>query len=339
MKKINHLKSMFLLLLVIIISMKMPSMVNASNIIKQNIYLKAGWNAIFLEVNPVNSCPDIIFKDTPVNLVLTYFPKNSSVQFIKSPDEIQWKQEGWYRWLPPEREESILNNLYNLNDNQAYIIFSTQDYHLELTGVSTIRKHRWQPDTFNLVGFYVDPVAPPTFAQYFSNSTAHADFNFYYLKDNNWVKIDNPGAVNIQSGKAYWIYCNGSSNYAGPMEIDLPGTFDYLNFIDATAELEMTIKNNSQDPLSLTIESVDNAPDDDMVPLSIVSYNLDKTKIYEPFVSFTPSMPLEAGQTLLFRLAVRRNEITKNDVSHRLKIMDDLGNRFFIPVFAEKIVD
>ena len=330
----KKIKQLFVCVIFFMCSIHFSSLVFAAKTIKQCIHIKSGWNAIFLEVDPINPNPETIFKDTPVNLVLTYFPRNSSVQFIESPDEIKWKQEGWHRWLPSDRPESVLNNLYTLNDNQAYIIFSTQDYTLEISGVSTIKNHQWQPDAFNLVGFYVDPITPPTFAQYFANSNAHSELKIYHLKNNTWSKLDNPDA-NIESGKAYWVYCNGSSNYNGPMEVILPGTFNYLNFVKSTTELEMEIVNHSSDPLSFTIVPVENEPGDDMVPLSIVSYEIDKTKKFEPLQSFTSS--LEAGQKLLIRLTVRRDEILKNEVTNLLKIKDDLGNRLYIPVFAEKI--
>jgi len=337
MKNNYYITELFKTVIIFLCLISISKITYATKITSQSIKIKSGWNAIFIEVQPVDPNPDNIFNDTPVNLVLTYFTKNSSVQFIESPDEIKWKQEGWHRWLPSERPESVLNNIYSINDNQAYIIFSTQDYTLEISGVSTIRKHRWQPDAFNLLGFYVDPTAPPTFAQYFANSKAHSELKIYSLKNNNWVKIENPEAYNIESGKAYWVYCNGSSNYKGPLEVILPGTFDYLNFIGSNTELEFEIINNSPDPLSFTIESVSNESGDDMVPLSIVSYNPDKTKNFESFFSFTPSAALEPGQKLIIRLAVRRDEIIKDEVTNLLKIFDDLGNRFFIPVYAEKI--
>jgi len=336
--KNNYYNKQFFAFMMIAFSViQLSSFVYAANTIKQSIHIEAGWNSIFLEVQPVDSNPDNIFKKTPVNLVLTYFPKNSSVQFIESPDEIKWKQEGWHRWLPSDKQESVLNNLHAINDNQAYIIFSTQNFTLEITGVSTIRNHKWQPDSFNLTGFYVDPIAPPTFAQYFANSKAHSELNIYQLKENSWSKIESPDAYNIESGKAYWIYCHGSSNFTGPMDVSLPGTFDFLNFIGSNTELEFEIINNSPDPLSFKIEPVANEPGDDMVPLSIVSYTLQKTKIFEPLISFAPTSALEPGQKLIFRIAVRRNEIMKNEVNNLLKIIDDLGNRFYIPVFAEKI--
>jgi hypothetical protein len=330
-------KKIFTFSLYAVFIIQLSSFVYAANTIKQTINIKAGWNSIFLEVQPVDSNPDILFKNTPINLVLTYFPKNSSVQFIESPDEIKWKQEGWHRWMPSDKPESVINNLYSINDNQAYIIFSTHNYTLEINGVSTIRKHKWQPDSFNLIGFYVDPIAPPTFTQYFENSKAHSELKIYHLNNNNWTKIENPDAYNIESGKAYWVYCNGNSNYTGPIEVILPGTFDYLNYIDSNTELAFEIINHTSNPLSFTIQPVVNESGEDMVPLSIVSYTLKKTKIIEPFISFTPTDALEPGQKLIFRLAVRRNDIIKDEVTSVLKLIDDLGNRFYIPVFAEKI--
>ncbi|KPA17911.1 hypothetical protein MHK_001870, partial [Candidatus Magnetomorum sp. HK-1] len=45
---------------------------------------------------------------------------------------------------------------------------------------------------------------------------------------------------------------------------------------------------------------------------------------------------MEAGQLIKFRLAVRRDMIQADSVSSLIKISDDLGNRFFMPVIADK---
>ncbi|KPA14287.1 hypothetical protein MHK_005506 [Candidatus Magnetomorum sp. HK-1] len=65
----------------------------------QTIHLNTGWNAIFLEVFPDEPNPDFLFKDTPITQVLTIFAKDSSVQFIEDPKEMDWKNETWFRWI------------------------------------------------------------------------------------------------------------------------------------------------------------------------------------------------------------------------------------------------
>ena len=304
--------------------------------ITQTISLKSGWNAIFLEVLPDDPNPDTVFNGTPVIQVLTFVPEISSIQFFKDPDEIQWKKDEWLRWVPPQYPEALLKNLYSLLNNQAYLVFSTSDYTLNISGTPYLKKYKWQPNTYNLVGFHVDPVEPPTFFQYFEGSSAHNQLDIYTLTNNTWQHIDTPEQVNIESGKAYWVYCKNSSQYVGPLDISLPGVGDELNFQDTIPQKDLTIVNRSKELLSFTVTPIPNSITDAGVPLSIISYTDVTNKIFTPFESQSEVVAMEAGESVKFRLAIRRNDMNAATVSSLLKVADDLGNRFYIPVIAEQ---
>ena len=313
-----------------------PVVTLASTNLTQTIHLKTGWNAIYLEVFPEDPDPDIIFKDSPVTQVLTMFADDSSVQFIKDPEEMNWKNNTWFRWVPSNGPEAILKTLYALNDNQGYIVYANEDYTLTITGQPAIKKRQWQPDAFNLFGFYVDPVSPPTFAQYFAESKSHQNLRVFSLIDGIWRQIQKPDIEIIESGKAYWVYCEGGSDYSGPLQIDLPGTNTYLNYGRTITEWDITFTNRTLDPLSVTVTPIPNNPGNETVPLSTMSYTQLTIRVYEPFMNETPPMVMEAGQSVKFRLAIRRDIIISDLVSSLIKISDDLGNRFFVPVIAEK---
>jgi len=327
-------KNIVLMLVITCLWFPLTTFANVS--ITQTISLKSGWNAIFLEVLPDEPDPDVLFDNTPVNQVLTFVPEISSIQFIKDPDEIEWKKNEWLRWVPPQAPESFLKNLYSLIDNQAYLVFSSSDVILHFTGTPHIKKRKWQPDAYNLLGFYVDTVVSPTFTQYFSGSPAHHQLDIYTLINNSWKHIDNPEQVNIESGKAYWVYCDNSSQYAGPLEINLPGSGNELNFRKTIAQWDLTIVNRTTDPLSFTVTPIQNSITDSEVPLSIVSYTDIINKVFTPFKTQTSAMVMKAGESVVFRLSIRRNDIHAPSVSNLLKFTDDLGNRFYLPVRAEK---
>ncbi|KPA15655.1 conserved hypothetical protein, secreted [Candidatus Magnetomorum sp. HK-1] len=228
--KKNYFKQMilfnFMLVTYSLVFIMVPVMALAGKTVTQTIHLNTGWNAIFLEVFPDEPNPDILFKDTPITQVLTIFAKDSSVQFIEDPKEVDWKNETWFRWIPSNAPEAILKTLHAINDNQGYIVYSNDDYTLDIKGQPGIKKRQWQPDAFNLVGFYVDPVAPPTFAQYFEGSRSHQNLQVFSLINGTWRQIEKHDLENIVSGKAYWVYCEGGSDYSGPLQISLPGTND-----------------------------------------------------------------------------------------------------------------
>ena len=84
----------------LIIALTVPGLLHAGQEITQTLDLKAGWNAVYLEIGPAEADPDVIFAGTPVTQALTYYPKNSPVQFIQDPAETPWEKSGWSRWVP-----------------------------------------------------------------------------------------------------------------------------------------------------------------------------------------------------------------------------------------------
>jgi len=337
MKKMNVIRTMMAIWFMVCICL--ISSVYANQMITQTIAIQKGWNAICLNVKPEQPDPEIIFNNTPITQVLTYFSLRTSVQFIEDPDEVEWKKPGWRRWVTKSQYEAILNNLHELLANQAYLIFSNEDYTLSFKGIPSLPNYEWQPDSFNFVGFHVDSLAPPTFAQFFANSEAHRDFRIYDLKDNHWERIEKPDATNIIAGKAYWVYCVGGSQYQGPIEITLPGADNNLNFLNAIIETDFSIRNQSPDPISFTLETINNTSGSGFVPISLVTYSDLMIPQYSALSSYSPDDSIEAGKKVVIRLAVNPKKLVNTEVTCLLKLTDDLGDVIYIPVRAEKLIE
>ncbi len=148
--------------------------------------------------------------------------------------------------------------------------------------------------------------------------------------------MEYPAATNILSGQVYWVWCDGGSEYQGPTEVSLPGTGDGLNFLAAADELEIEVTNRSPNPLSFTLVPVSGRGS---VPLSLKRSDVTAETVvsYERFVSYSPEVPLESGETHGITLGVRRKDITGSEVTGVLEITDDIGNSCYIKVRAEKI--
>ncbi len=332
-KQCRYLFAFFIAVMITILPCKSFSGITTT----QHINLLKGWNAIYLEVYPVEPDLDLTFKNTPVEQVLSYFSDSTPTQFIQDPNEIDWKKEKWQVWFQPGHPQEYLKTLHAFIDHQAYIVFSTSsDYTLQITGTSGINKRQWQPDAFNFVGFYVDPIAPPTFEQYFAGSVNHQDMTIYTLTNGIWKAIEKTDQELIQSGIAYWVYCKGGSQYVGPLEINLPGANNYLDFSRTISEFNIEMINRSPDPLSFTVTPVSNPQNEETVPLSTVSYTLITIKEYQPFETQTQPVVIEQGQSENFLLAIRRDDLEGESVSGLIKIADDMGNCFMIPIKAEK---
>src|SRR5947207_5004469 len=188
----------------------------------QQIQLQKGWNSVFLEVFPIGSDPGVVFSNAPVGIAAAYFPLPNSVEFVRDPSRINWKKEGWGVWYASRREDAFLSNLHAIEGNKAYLIFAESDFTWTVQGEALFQRRQWKADSFNLTGFGVDEVAPPTFGKFFAGSKAHAQPRIYRLADERWVKVTSPDATSMKSGEACWVYCQGASDYQGPLNVTIP---------------------------------------------------------------------------------------------------------------------
>lgn len=300
----------------------------------QTIQLQKGWNAVYLEVDPVQDAPDDIFAGLPVAQAVTYYPAESPVQFIRNPDEKPWKREGWSLWIPPGHPGALLNSLFKIHGGQAYLIHCSDAAQWQVRGRPNMTPRRWEPESFNLVGFEIDPAAAPTFAQYFDGSSAHADLLIYQLRNNVWSKVEEPGETKIESGRAYWVWCKHGSDFQGPLSVSLSSSENGLMFRRNVAELSFEIHNDSAGDRSFQVELIGNGDNAANAPLSLVGFDVDDGEQYAPLTVYAPDDPIEAGESVEVTLAVRRAELATDEVSNLIRISGG-GTMRHIPVTAQ----
>src|SRR5262249_20386346 len=143
------------------------------------------------------------------------------LEFIRDPGLVRWKEDGWSVWYAPQRPDAFLSNLRAIQGNKAYLIYAERACTWNPGGYVVFQAPHWQSDSFNLVGFPVDSVSPPTFAKFFAGSKAHQELRVYRLVDERWVPVNNPGSTPMRAGEACWVYCEGGSDYQGPLAVNL----------------------------------------------------------------------------------------------------------------------
>jgi len=198
----------------------------------QTFNLEPGWNAVFLEVQPEPNDTDRVFAGLPIESVWTWNREFTSVQFIQDASTLVPEQPEWLRYVLGASDGSFLNNLFAIRAGRAYLIklAGTTPATWSVTGKATIRPLKWMPDSFNFVGFYVHPASPPSFESYLAPSEALADSQVYRLNaSGEWAEIASLGDELIRAGEAYWVYCDGSSTYPGPLSLTLEqgGALDF----------------------------------------------------------------------------------------------------------------
>ena len=303
--------------------------------ITQQILLRAGWNAVYLSVDPANPEPQTVFTNQPVDKVATYFPSRTSVEFIQDPASIPWKQKGWNIWYAPTLPEGPISDLSAIAGGQGYLVHALSDVTVNVTGRPGIHRTRWKSDAYNLTGFPVDPANPPTFATWFAGSSAHQSTKrpaVFALNDTaQWVAVDHPELKVISPGVAYWVFCQGASDYQGPVDISIPfgGQGKAANFGDANSKLVLRLARNVGTPTRATLSL-------DSVNSLSLSYQqrsvFDGSTQTTPFTS-TVSFDLpDVGQKNDVNLILDRAALGTNGGSAILTVRDEIGTLVRIPV-------
>lgn len=304
----------------------------------QVIELEAGWNAVYLEVQPLESAPTSLLEGTPVEIAAAFFRPVAPMEFIDSPSELLSKRENWSVWYAPDRDDALLSNLYALQAHQSYLIYIEEDYTWSVEGAPILGAASWHPNSYSLVGFQIDPSEQPTVENFFAGSDAQSTLQLYSLVDGRWALITQPESTLLEPGVAYWAYSEGASDYSGPVDVRLPAnSAGGLIFSENSASRRIEIENVSSYPQNLTFEVT--AGNAGLLPLSYVAIMTGGEvapieKVSKPLPETFVLGPVEPGQAFALDIEVDQSQVTVPVISALLTISSDAGVRREIPVVS-----
>ena len=309
---------------------------SASGLYQQTVVLNPGWNAIWLEVQPEPADIESAFAGVPIASVWAWIPLSTGVDFVSDPDEGLLKLQGWQGYFPRPRPEAFLSNLFRLQANRAYLVRldSAEPVTWRVSGRPVVRRPTWVADSFNLVGFPVDPVRPPTLGAYFEGSDAHVGQPIYRLGPGGvWTPVDQPYSATIRSGEAYWVYCRGTSTYQGPLDVEVDGGTG-LEYSAALSSQFLRVTNNTSIATDITLRRLGTTT---TVPLSLALTEEGSSQVSWPDLPASYALPAVAGQELRLELGVRRAALAADRAEGILEISNGLGARRLVPLGANRI--
>lgn len=302
----------------------------------QVINLRAGWNAVWLEVDPVNAdgsvkTPETVFSGTSVTRVFSPREVSGTAEFFGQTATNQvsstYNQEGWTEYNPSSPVADV-DRLTAVSGYRPYLMFSTQAGAIVIEGRARFYRPTWTPDRFNLIGFGIDTVNPPTFQQFFGPSGDRhpltGDNSPYALQaDGTWREVL-PGE-SMTSGEAYWVFSSGPSRYMGPVSVDFDGAMigrlDFSGPADAVSvgeiesertslDLEMVVFANSGDtdvtPRVTLVNNLSAPPEE--LPDDLVLYEVNPVSNRLAYVK-SGRLPLTPGD----EIAMRDGELIASD--------------------------
>jgi len=321
---------------------------------QQTIPLQPGWNAVFFEVEPQPRDCDAIFQGIPVESVWAWNRRFTSVQFVQDPNTLLPEQPEWLTYFPPSSPKAFLTNLWIIQGGRAYLIKlgGTQSIDVVVTGRPKTRTIEWLSDSFNFIGAHVNSASPPTFADFLAPSPAHTSQDILRMgSDGKWHPVSNPAADRMRRGEAFWIYCQGQSQYQGPLSVAFD-VGDGLDYARVLTEQTLRIKNASASQRTVTLRESSSGPvpDDPSlpvlagdVPLSRYEFDVANKRIGWYPLSGPLSLTIPARGELAVRLAVRRPDMAAftppagREALYQslLDVSDAAGSLLVVPVSAQ----
>ena len=214
----------------------------------QTLTLLPGWNAVFLEVEPADPNPGVVFGGLAgLESVWAWNRVTSQAEYIQNPALPIEPSPYMLAYVPGN---PLISNLGAIRGETAYLIKiaagAPASQSRTVNGEPAIPKAKWQPNSFNFVGFHLDASLPassmPTYFDFFSGSTAHYLTPASGSAGPEVYVLDNPtgswrlalSTDKMKAGEAFWVYCQGSSTFGGPLSVQLEqGTgLDFGSLLD-----------------------------------------------------------------------------------------------------------
>lgn len=305
--------------------------------IAQLITLHPGWNAVFLEVEPQSNEPADVFSastfapGSAINDLLSVWqwnPRTSTVEFVQNPGTLVPNEPQWMTYFPLDPAVSDLHAIFG---EKPYLIHlgGSVDVTWTVTGEPTVPRIEWRPNSFNFVGFHLTPGGEPLFVDFFSTSLAHAGQEIYRLDNasGTWVKVTSP-SVPMSRGEAFWIHTQGSSEFVGPVSVQLDQVGG-LRYGTTLLEQDLRIRNQSalDKTVSLTVSS-------GATQLHYWAFDPGSGVADWMLMSGNPlSLDVPAGEIQRVRLGVKRaNMAAGTDYGDNVLVTDGEGTRILLPV-------
>jgi len=321
----------------------------------RTIVLNPGWNAVFLDEQPEKNAPVDLFEGLPVDSVFLRFKqKTSTALFLKYPEALVPARPEWLTYIPEGQPGNHKTDLFALFAGNCCLIKLAGDEPVNwvIKGQPRLKPPQWGADSYNLVGFHVDPAAAPTFGDFFAPSEAHAGQPVYRLNpDGHWEAVADPFSTAMRPSEAFWVYCKGGSEYAGPLALSLDAGYA-LDFADILTERSITLRNNGDEPRTVLVTRVGSGSPTDAtspanlgpVPLGYMDPTIPIEERSWLSLPETLAFSLEARSQVTLRLEVRRREMapvvlpggfTEGLYQDVLEFRDTQGSRLTVSVSSE----
>ncbi len=175
---------------------------------EQSIPLQAGWNLVWIDVDPVPDDPAEVLYGLNWESVWSFVPGRAA------GDRGTWVCN--LRGQP-----DFLNTLTRLQGNRGYFIRMNTAGTLNVVGRPVNRSYRFSKQAPNMFGTRLDPDSPPTFEDQLSFPGVLPKVLSIHGWDGSTYTVRLPNHV-LQQDAAWWVAVSQDLPYAGPIQLSAP---------------------------------------------------------------------------------------------------------------------
>jgi len=146
--------------------------------------------------------------------------------------------------------------------------------------------------------------------------------------------VSSPAGTLMKSGEACWVFSQGSSDYQGPLDVQLQHGRGLI--FDHTGSVTLSLRNHSTVPVDVSLHTVQGEAE---LPVSFRIRFLGDKEMKNATAPLPVTLRLgniEPAETKGLQFEVRREEMTGTVQRTLLKISTDLGVHYWIPMVANR---
>jgi hypothetical protein len=229
--------------------------------VTQTLSLKAGWNAVYIHVDPsYSSLNTLVGADlsNPILEVWRWAPPSSTLQFVQSPQQpVEGAQ--WMSWTRNSSDSQLLQTLVG---NSAYLVrvaTNVPTYTWTIKGRPLPPAYTWTTTGLNFLGFPTVPVNPPDFDSFLSqvpDLQLNAEIYWYpggELGTGNPARLYAMRTAKVNRGQAYWIRAGTVyNNYFAPFQLAISGSSG-VNYRDSLSVFSFRLRNLTATNLTVNL--------------------------------------------------------------------------------------
>lgn len=316
----------------------------------QVVELKAGWTAVYLQVDASYATLDELIGGDPANPIQEIWlwqPAPGTHQFIDSPQLPTGSSSQWASW---NRSLGGSSELHRLQANAGYLVRiddAVATYQWNLKGHPAPPAYDWRTSGLNFLGFPTPTVDPPSFESFLSREPALLQNAEIYRYVGGALGAGNPQRLYalrttpVVRGQAFWLRAGDLYNrYYGPFEIELQSS-DGAHFNTAMGQYRFRLRNlvASEIQVTFTLLASEAAPTGQAniagTPPLLLRGDLDLTTLTYAYAGLNAqarSMTLaprgQAGSDIEVVLGLNRTALSGNPgdlFAGILRLTDSLG--------------